>query len=153
MRSPKASTTISRRKICFRMKIFNEDQCFSTKERKTLASLRITSIRKRTGAVSSLLDQCSNERGHYRSVCQSEKHRPAPCTTLFFSQSLNSHRMYIPCDIQLLDYNKHVLHIVLMHIYTTYIWNCHHLLSDNVIQNEGKGHLVIIIQEGIDCFF
>lgn len=77
------------------MKILNEDQCFSTKERKTLTSLRTKSSRKRTGAVSSLLDQCSSERGHYRSVCHSEKHRPAPWHCSLFFTELYSHRTCI----------------------------------------------------------
>ena len=35
----------------------------------------------------------------------------------------------------------------------THIRNHHHFLGHNVVQDEGEGHLIIIIQQGVDGFF
>lgn len=32
----------------------------------------------------------------------------------------------------------------------THIGDSHHLLGDNVVQDEGEGHLVVVVQEGIN---
>lgn len=34
----------------------------------------------------------------------------------------------------------------------THIGNHHHFLSHNVVQDEGEGHLIVIIQQRVDCF-
>lgn len=34
----------------------------------------------------------------------------------------------------------------------TYIRDHHHFLGHNVVQDEGEGHLIVIIQQGVDGF-